>query len=200
MSRPGGPRLRGRRVTLIAVVLAAVFMLPTSAARADLIDLAACDASAVQQPFARWGDTAFYELLPGGDFEQPGWAVNGGAQRASGSEPFAATGKLGNWSLTLPAGASAQSPAACVDARYPTVRFFIAGPGTVLVSLVYGGLAIPAGLAIAGSSWSPTPVMVTTSPVLATASGGTAQVSVRITGVTGRPRVDDVFLDPWNRG
>jgi hypothetical protein len=42
--------------------------------------------------------------------------------------------------------------------------------------------------------------MLTTSPVVALLSGGTAQVSVRITALLGNPKVDDVFIDPWNRG
>jgi hypothetical protein len=185
---------------LSALVLAAAFALPASAARADLIDLTACDTSMLRQPFVPWADVASYERSPGGDFEQPSWALNGGAQRVPGSEPYAATGKLGNWSLTLPAGSSARSPLTCVDARYPTVRFFIAGTGSVAVSIVYGTTTIPAGLAVAGSSWFPSPVAVTSSPVFATASGGTAEMSVQLTGVSGNPRVDDVFIDPWNRG
>jgi hypothetical protein len=193
-------RLRGRRSTLTALILAAAFATPGSAARAGSIDLTACDASVLRQPFVPWADVAFYELSPGGDFEQPGWALNGGAQRAPGSEPHAATGKVGKWSLTLPAGSSARSPLTCVDPRYPTVRFFITGPGSVSVSLVSGSITIPAGIAVADSDWIPTPVVLTVSPVVATASGGTAQVSVRITGVSGNPRVDDVFIDPWNRG
>jgi hypothetical protein len=184
---------------LIALVLAGAFVPPASAARADVIGLSACSTSVSSQPFMPWADVAYYELLPSGDFEQPRWALNGGAQRVPGSEPYAATEKLGNWSLTLPAGASAQSPPTCVDVRYPTVRFFIAGTGTVLVSLVYGDTAIPAGTAVGGSSWLPTPVSLTTSAVVATASGGTAQASVRITAVSGQPRVDDVYIDPWNR-
>jgi hypothetical protein len=31
-------------------------------------------------------------------------------------------------------------------------------------------------------------------------SGGVAQVSIRVTSLLGDPRVDDVFIDPWNRG
>jgi hypothetical protein len=31
-------------------------------------------------------------------------------------------------------------------------------------------------------------------------SGGTAQVSLELTGLTGSPQVDDVFIDPWTRG
>jgi hypothetical protein len=195
-----GSRIRGRRSTLITLVLAAVCALPASAARADLIDLSTCDTSVLRQPFVPWADPAFYELSPGGDFEQRGWALSGGAQRASGSEPHAATGKVGKWSLTLPAGSSAQSPPSCVDAQYPTVRFFIAGTGAVAVSLVYGSTTIPAGTAVSQSGWVPSPIVVTVSPVVATASGGTAQASIRLTGVSGNPRVDDVFIDPWNRG
>jgi hypothetical protein len=186
---------------LIALVLlAAAFPLSASAARADSIDLTTCNTSVPRQPFVPWGDVAFYELTPGGDFEQPSWAVRGDAQREPGSEPYAATGKVGNWSLTLPAGASAQSPQMCVDAGRPTVRFFIAGTGSVAVSLVYGDLTIPAGIAVGGSIWFPTPVSVNTSALVATVSGGTAQVSVRLAGVSGHAYVDDVFIDPWNRG
>jgi hypothetical protein len=183
-----------------ALAIGAVFVLPASAARADLVDLAACNPSPLSQPFAPWGDLASYELGPGGDFETPTWTLSGGAQRVRGSEPYAATGRLGSWSLQLPAGSSAQSPSTCVDAAYPTVRFFIAGSGLVAVSIVKNGLAIPAGVAVAGPTWLPTPVMITTSPVMAALSGGVAQVSVRLTTLLGDPRVDDVFVDPWNRG
>jgi hypothetical protein len=42
--------------------------------------------------------------------------------------------------------------------------------------------------------------MVTSSAVLAATSNGVAQVSVRLTALSGEPEVDDVFIDPWNRG
>lgn len=198
MSRQG-TRLRGRPSTLIALVMAAAFALSASTARADVINLATCDTPVVSQPFAPWGDGAFYELSPGGDFEHPSWALNGGAERSPGSEPYAATGKVGNWSLSLPAGSRAQSPATCVDAAYPSVRFFIAGTGAVAVTIVAGNLYIPAGVAVAASNWMPTPVMLTTSPLLAVLAGGSAQVSIQLTGVLGNVRVDDVFIDPWQR-
>jgi hypothetical protein len=107
---------------------------------------------------------------------------------------------MGNWSLALPAGSSAQSPVTCVDAAYPSVRFFIAGRGLVAVSLVEGGTVIPAGIAFAGFGWLPSPVIATSSAVLAATSNGVAQVSLRLTALAGNPRVDDVFIDPWNRG
>ena len=88
----------------------------------------------------------------------------------------------------------------CVDAAYPTVRFFMAGRGLVAVSIVDDGLAVPAGVAGALGGWQPTPVMVTESPLLGVLSGGTAQVSLQLTALAGDPQIDDVFIDPWNRG
>jgi hypothetical protein len=42
--------------------------------------------------------------------------------------------------------------------------------------------------------------MVTESALLGLLSGGTAQVSLQVTALAGKPRIDDVFIDPWNRG
>ena len=166
----------------------------------SLVNLDTCSLSALSQPFAPWLDFADYELAPGGDFESSTWTLTGGAKLVAGSEPYAATGTLGSSSLSLPAGSSAQSPLTCVDAAYPSIRFFIAGNGLVAVNVVDGSLVIPAGVAVAGGEWSPTLVMPTSSAVLGALSGGTAQVSLTFTGLFGRPRIDDVFIDPWSRG
>lgn len=185
---------------------AAVMLVPfASAAQADLITLSACNSSALSQPFIPWADSSSYELAPAGSFESTDlasspWTLTGGAQLVGGSEPFATTGALGASSLSLPAGASAQSPTTCVNAAYPTVRFFVAGTGTVAVSVIYQGTAIATGTVVGAGSWMPTPVLVTSAPVLGAMSGGTAQVSLQLTGLTGSPQVDDVFIDPWTRG
>jgi hypothetical protein len=192
--------VRGSLATVVSLVVGAAFALSPSAARAGLINLTPCTNSALSQPFAPWGDPASYELAPGGDFEQPGWTLAGGAKRVSGSETYKATGTLGQWSLSLPAGSSAESPPICVDAAYPSARFFIAGSGLVAVTIVDGILQIPAGVAIAGGSWEPSPVMLTSSAITGLLAGGTAQVELRITALLGNPRVDDVFVDPWCRG
>lgn len=165
-----------------------------------LVGLNACTLSALSQPFAPWLDFAYYELLPGGDFESSTWTLTSGAKLVAGSEPYAATGTLGSSSLSLPTGSSAQSPPTCVDATYPSVRFFIAGNGSVAVNVVNGSSVIPAGVAVADGGWTPTPVMLTSSAVLGAASGGIAQIAVTLTGLAGSPRIDDVFIDPWSRG
>jgi hypothetical protein len=164
------------------------------------VGLNTCNLPPLSQPFAPWFDYAHYELAPGGDFESSTWSLAGGASQVAGSEPYAVTGTLGSSSLSLPAGSSAQSPATCVDATHPSIRFFIAGTGSVEVSLVAGSSVVPAGVVVAGGQWAPTPVMLTTSAVLGASSGGTAEVSVALSGFSGNPRVDDVFVDPWSRG
>jgi hypothetical protein len=170
------------------------------AAGKSLINLNACNPSALSQPFARWLDFADYELAPGGDFESSTWTLTGRAALVAGSEPYKATGTLGSSSLSLPPGSWAQSPPTCVDAAYPSIRFFIAGTGLVAVNVVDGGLVIPAGVAVAGGDWSPSPVMLTLSAVFGALSGGTAEVSLSFVGLSGDPQIDDVFIDPYCHG
>jgi hypothetical protein len=77
---------------------------------------------------------------------------------------------------------------------------FVGGTGSVAVSIVWNGVAIPAGVAMADGSWSPTLPMVTASAVMGGAGGGSAPVQVQLTALTGNPQVDDLFIDPWNHG
>ena len=99
----------------------------------------------------------------------------------------------------MPAGSSAQSPSTCVDAAYPSIRFFVGGTGTVAVNVIYNGAVIPAGVASAAGGWMPSPVEITSSALWGLLSGGTAQVSIQLTALSGNPQVDDLFIDPWNR-
>lgn len=68
------------------------------------------------------------------------------------SEPYGVTGAMGNSSLALPAGASEQSPYTCVNASYPSFRFFArdnSALSTIVVQVVYktalGPVALPLG-------------------------------------------------------
>jgi hypothetical protein len=188
------PSLLGTLLTL-AVVGALVC---AAAAHAD--PLGSCPAAAVSQPFAAWGDSASYELAPGGDFESPGWGLERGAALGAGSEPFAATGSLGTQSLSLPAGADATSPSFCVDAGKPTLRLFTSGGGLLSVEIQTGGLTLPVGIVAASNTWAPSPILLTGGSLLGPLSGGTVQARIRISALSGQPHVDDVFVDPWRRG
>jgi hypothetical protein len=193
-------RLRSSLAVMIALGVASAVALSAPAAQAGLINVNTCNGAALSTPFARWADPSSYELAPGGDFESSAWTLSGRASVAAGSEPFAATGTLGASSLALPAGSSAQSPPTCVDAAYPTIRFFASGMGTMAVGVDYDGLYLPAGVAIVAGGWQPSPLMLTSSALPAAVAGGTTDVSLVLTTLTGNLHIDDVFIDPWNRG
>jgi hypothetical protein len=203
--------LFSRRVLPLAAVVSSLGFtgaLSAAPAQAALFSTSSCDSSALTQPFAQFGDTNDYKLIPGGDFESgsSGWALNRGAKLVSGSEPFAATGTLGKYSLDLPAGSSVQTPFTCVNAAYPTFRFFARNNGllsTVVVSLVYKGLLgllpIPVGVVALSGQWSPTVPMLTAAAIPGLLSGGTTAVAIRFTALTGTSQIDDVFVDPRMR-
>jgi hypothetical protein len=169
----------------------------------------ACPGSTLSQPFSRWGDSNSYALLAGGDFEGSlsGWTLSQGAQRATASEPFGATGTVGASSLALAPGASAQSPFTCVTASNPSFRFFARNEGpsaTVLAYVVYktslGNVSVLAGSVALKNGWQPAPSMPTGAAVAGALSGnGTAQMALRFTALTGSSRIDDVFVDPRMR-
>src|ERR1700688_1087747 len=50
--------------------------------------LPSCAAQATSTPFAPWGDTSSYFLMPGGGFEAgaPGWTLAGGPTVVAGNE------------------------------------------------------------------------------------------------------------------
>lgn len=198
--RPKVRSWRWLRWPIVCALTVAAALARPVVAHADPVNLNPCNNAALSQPFAPWADVSWYELAPGGDFESLDWTFRGGARLVAGSEPYASTGELGGFSLSLPAGASVESPLTCVDAAYPSIRLFVAGTGLVAVDVLSGALDIPSGVAVAGGRWLPTPVMVTSSAVMAALSGGTAEVSLRLTALTGNPQVDDVWVDPWNRG
>ncbi len=200
--------LFSRHTRLVGAVISAlgIAVLSGAPARAALITTDACDNAALSQPFSQWHDSNEYKLIPGGSFENgsSGWTLARGASTVKGSEPFGAAGSVGASSVNLPAGASVTSPFTCVDAAYPTFRFFARNNGllsTVLVSVVYklpllGAVAVPVGPVALSPSWSPSMPMLTASVLTGLLHGGTAPMAVRFTALTGSSQIDDVFVDP----
>jgi hypothetical protein len=165
-----------------------------------VVNLNTCNTNALSQPFQPWLDPNSYELAPGGTFSDSSWTLSGGASLVPGGEPWAVSGTQSTSSLSLPAGASAESPATCVTAAYPSVRFFVSGVGVADVSMVYNGVAIPAGVAVGTGSWAPSGVAITASAITGALNGGTANVSLELSGVVGNVTVSDVYVDPHSRG
>jgi hypothetical protein len=203
------PRQTIRRLLLSAGVLGglALTTLPIASAQAaNLTATTPCGSTVLSQPFTRWGDAGYYWLLPGGSFESSlaGWTLSGGAAKAAGSEPFAVTGSLGASSVSLPAGASVQTPFVCVDGADTYFRFFAlnkAPASGLTVSVVYtiAGLqtAFPVGTVTGDSTWEPSAAMHTGGKIASKlSSSGTAQMALRFTASGGPSQIDDVFVDP----
>ena len=177
-------------------------------ATAQAASTATCPSVTLSQPFLKWGDSGSYALVAGGDFESSPVRMDPfrGSPACAGSEPYAVTGKLGSWSLALPAGGSAQSPFTCVEPSDRTFRFFARSEGTeatVRASVVYetslGNLAIPVGNVVLHSSWEPSPILHTGAALATAIANGTAHVALRFTCLSGSARLDDVFIDPRHR-
>jgi hypothetical protein len=159
---------------------------------------AACTASS--QPFAAWGDRSWYQLAPGGSFENgPAWS--GAATVVDGNESFSVGGADDSRSLLIPRGSTVTSASACFAAGDLKLRFFAKGMGRVRVTVVVRDLlglvsTLDGGVVTAGPGWQPTP------PVsLAVTSLGalvsTDAIQLRLTPLDGAVQVDDVYVDPY---
>lgn len=202
------------RIKLAAVAAAssvAVLAAIAPSAHAGVLSLTtgACGQT-VSEPFAQWGDTASYALVPGGTFEPGGasWTLSGGATVVPGNETFA-SGAPGSHSLSLPAGSSATSPGACTGLDHPTARLFVRNTGSSSSRLnVYATYQLLLGVPytvslgqLSGSaSWQPSSVLQLglLNNVVGSATLNQSTVSFRFVPAdnTGNWSIDDVYLDP----
>ncbi|MGH3034140.1 MAG: hypothetical protein ACRDON_06230 [Gaiellaceae bacterium] len=161
-----------------------------------------CDTN-VSQPFARWGDSSYYVLVPGGSFESgtPAWKLSGGAKVVAGNETFYVHSTADRYALYMPAGSTVTTPPMCFAAGDWKLRFFTKSGGSVRVKIVVKSLLgvlsiIDGGTVKSGSTWQPSPavglLLTNVTGLLATDS-----ISLRLTSGTAAVRIDDVYLDPW---
>lgn len=161
-----------------------------------------CDTN-VSQPFARWGDSSYYVLVPGGSFEPgtPAWKLSGGAKIVAGNETFYVHSTADRFALYMPARSTVTTPPMCFAVGDWKLRFFAKGGGSVRVKIVVksalGVLSVlDGGTVKSGSTWQPSPavnlLLTNVTGVLATDS-----ISLRLTAGDLALRVDDVYLDPW---
>ena len=196
MRSPRFARLAG---TGLAGLIAALAMAAPASA-------AALCAGKETQPFTPWGDFNLYDLAPNGALESTnGWTLTGGAALVKGSEPFAVTGRLGQYSLSIPAGATATSPEICLDATRPTFRFFGRADQGAAASLRADAVAArPAQSVALGSvtgttAWAPVAPMATGTSDLVLGSKGTVAVRLRFTASSAW-QIDDLYVDPRKMG
>jgi len=208
-------RLSLRSILRLATLAAAVAAFAPAPAHADLLDgllttadadVTTCDPSP-SQAFKRWGDDAYYALVPGGSFEGANsWTLKNGAKVVSGNEPFYVRSSGDTRSLALPEGSSAISPTACFDFADWHARLFARKTSSdsgyikveVIVRSALGGLlaTLDGGTISANGEWQPSPrIALLTCNV--TNLVGTESIAFRFKAVGANFRIDDVYLDPW---
>lgn len=172
---------------------------------------AACATGKLTQPFLPFGDTAWYQLVAGGDFEPRStpWALRGDAGLQSGNEPWYASSRGDRSSLRLRGGSSAVSPVTCVSIDTPTFRLFARNGGPASSTLVVEA-GVRSGDSIrwtrvatlaGGSAWAASPVLWLGAAVFAQGMTSTVSVHLRLspTGSNASWQVDDVYVDPFKR-
>jgi hypothetical protein len=103
-------------------------------------ELAVCPGQTFAQSFGALGDSNYYTLVEGSEFNggSEGWELTNGAAVVEGTRPDGSTGGV----LDLPSGAVAVSPPVCVTLQYPTARAWVQsvqGGGDVTVGVFYAG-------------------------------------------------------------
>ena len=194
-----------RLVGVIAVLALGAGAASVDGARASLLTCA----DNPERVFAPWGDNSMYTLAPNGSFESgaSGWSLSGARVI-----PQSNTLRRGSYSLSLPSGSSATSPAACVKLADPASRFFVrstgASDGRLKVEVTYKTLLglftfnATLGYVEANGTWQPSPkyghVLMNVLGTLGLNRDLSAQLRFRFTP-TGRGasfEIDDLFVDP----
>jgi hypothetical protein len=198
------------RATLAACAVTVAVAVP-SVAQAGLISgllgavLPQC--GELTQPFAQFDDYSYYYAIPNQGLENgaTGWALSGGASVVGDNEPWQVSGP-GDRALSLPAGASATTPATCINILSPHIRLFADAPdanGPLEVQVIFRGLTgnllgiLNYGTFMPGQyqGWQPSgDVFSLLGLPLVTSS-----VQVKFTNLSshGAWRVDDVYVDPF---
>ena len=212
----GGHTMVFRIRTATTAVVSAFAIVTTMASSADASVLSVLPSSCGNQPesqaFLPWRDSSEYTPAPGGSFEagSAAWGLTGGASVATGNESYNVSGD-GARSLTLPAGSSATSPAACTSIYHPTVRFFVrntqSSESRLTVQALYPGLlgrtqVVTIGTITGTSTWQPSPTLGLLVPdLLSTVSLGQTSIAFRFIpdDSAGGWQIDDVLIDPFGR-
>jgi len=184
-----------------------------AAAPAGATVLSGCSDRAMSRPFLRWLDPISYTLAPNGGFESggQGWQLRGGAAVVSGNESFNLSG-AGKYSLYLPSGSSATSPAMCVETLDVFARYVARNKGLIALSSLKvdaivkdsagNTFTLPAGVNTGGSSWAPSHPSVALLNLLGLLNDGRVTVSFRFqpVGLGARWQIDDLYVDPLKMG
>lgn len=186
---------------VIAVIASALLWLPATPA---LAGSTTCSPPALSQPFTAWGDSNYYELVPGqvpGSFTGQGWTLSGGAQIVTDSA------YSGGEVLDLPSKAEAVSPTFCVSSNYPVARAMIrdvVGSEGVFFYVSYEGTNTWNNPQNTGQIHGQANSWTLSDPVNMQPSNAPGWQLVRLTFIAGGNTSDfrlyNIYVDPYSRG
>jgi hypothetical protein len=209
----GARKLDLRKLLSTIAATAALLAAFAPASHAGLLvrSPSSCPSTPVTQPFVEWGDSNYYELVPGGGFESemPAWTTSN-ASVVAGNEPFYVRSTEDTSSLSISPGGYATSKSVCVGLDKPTLRFFARASAASLLSslkvevLVRTSLGLEAYLPIAvvpsSTNWKPTGQILIVANLLPLFPGSQTPVAFRFKPVGGASwTIDDVYVDPKRR-
>lgn len=162
---------------------------------------ASCPPYTLTRAFVAWKDFRWYTLLPGermDNFSGTGWRLIGGAKIVSATLADGKTGQV----LDLPSGASAVSPALCVNASSdPLARAMVAdvaGARGVAMSVAYAAGGVWSASKRAGNIKDTKPGWARSKPIMLHAGALRGIHFARFTFAAshGEYRVYDFYVDP----
>jgi hypothetical protein len=159
-----------------------------------------CEERTFTRVFEPWKDRRLYTPATGFETAAAAWTLEGATVVADSSQ-FLLGAALGASSLELPAGATALSPAICVERGFPGFRLVArsvsAEPAVVKVQVVYAdGRAKKAGRLKPAADWAVTRKLSLAQGRFRVRRGESALVQLRFAVTSGAARLDDLYIDP----
>ena len=135
-----------------------------------------------------------------------GWRLAGSSFCAPPAR-LAGGGAADDRSLALPSGSSAVSAPICVGLEHPDIRFFTAASNPMArpsVEVLFEGpsgelLSAPIGTVSGAGRWAPTAPFPIVANLLALLPDNHTAVAFRFIASGGDFRIDDLYVDPYQR-
>jgi hypothetical protein len=194
--------------------MATLFALGAASAHASLLVAPGegCNEYTSSQVFLPFADVANYTKAPGADFENAAspWDLSNASVANGDNESFYIGSANDSKSLAIGSGGVATSPAMCVGLQNPTLRvFYKRTSGSLLSSLRVDALFVDSlgntqsltigTLGGVTGAWKLSPQMAIVANLLPLLDEGTP-VAFRFSASGGSYAIDDVYVDPWNKG
>jgi hypothetical protein len=194
--------------------MATLFALGAASAHASLLVAPGegCNEYTSSQVFLPFADVANYTKAPGADFENAAspWDLSNASVANGDNESFYVGSANDSKSLAIGSGGVATSPAMCVGLQNPTLRvFYKRTSGSLLSSLRVDALFVDSlgntqsltigTLGGVTGAWKLSPQMAIVANLLPLLDEGTP-VAFRFSASGGSYAIDDVYVDPWNKG